>query len=73
MNLLIEALQAEYDGTRIWAARALGRLGGVALAAVPKLMVMLNHRRQRIRAAAADALERIQPEALRKSPNWERR
>jgi HEAT repeat protein len=65
VNVLTLSLAAKEEGTRAWAAEALGRFGPAASAAVPRLRELRNDRYLQVAAEAKAALEKIETPAAR--------
>jgi HEAT repeat protein len=63
VNALMKVLQRSEWDWRLWASEALGRLGPKAKAAIPALIVALDHESKGARAGAAQALAAIDLEA----------
>jgi HEAT repeat protein len=65
--LLIALLDDPQDSVPDHAAAALGQLGALSRAAVPKLLPMLKAKDKDLRHAATIALRQIDPEAAAKA------
>jgi HEAT repeat protein len=59
MNLLIEALETDCVATKVWAVKAIARMGSAARNAVPAINKLRKHSNESLRDAVALALEQI--------------
>jgi HEAT repeat protein len=67
LAVLLTKLKDPVSDNRVAAARALGRVGPTAKAAVPDLLIALKDRKPRVRREVSSALKKIDPEAARKA------
>ena len=62
-QFLRETVNVKLPGSRQLGTELLGRMGPVAKEAVPALKTLLSNENPRVRAAAADALKKIESPA----------